>query len=429
MKFKDYNADCGRFAEIAPEGPAYYAGPADGTWFCEARVNRPLIVGAGGVIVVTVAALLLISHDRRKSEPAPTPTPPPSPAAAAPAAPPPVAAPASPPVAANSAPPAAPAAAPVAATSPPPPVAAAPAAEQQVAVVAVARPPALQPEAPSPPSFDVVRVDPQGNAVIAGRGAPNAEISVFDGDRLIGRTKADGRGEWVVLPEQPLPPGNRTLRLSETIPGQETVVASAGDVLLAVPEPKHDLAGQPTSEQSEALAVLVPKTGDAIARPLLVPQTKSASAPGKTGLSLDIIEYDATGKLSLGGRAPSGSAIAIYLGDRQIAEARTSAEGTWSAAPREPVAPGLLHLRIDQSAGDGKVVARLVVPFRRREASAELAGGEFFSVQPGNNLWQIARRSYGSGLRYAVIYAANRDLIADPDLIYPGQVFKLPPPN
>ncbi len=391
----------------------------------EPSVNRPLIVGAGGVIVVAVAALLLISHDRRTSEPSPSPPPPP--VAAAPTAPPPVTAPASPPVAANSAPLTAPA--PVAATSPPRPVAAAPAVEQQGAVVAVAKPPAIQPEALPPPSFDVVRVDPQGNAVIAGRGAPNAEISVFDGDRLIGRTKADRRGEWVILPEQPLPPGNRTLHLSEAIAGEETVVASAGDVLLAVPEPKHNLAGEPTSQQSEALAVLVPKTGNAIARPLLVPQTKSAGAPGKSGLSLDIIEYDAAGKLSLGGRAPSGSAIAIYLGDRQIGEARASADGTWSAAPREPVASGLLHLRIDQLAGDGKVIARLVVPFRRKEASAELAGGEFFSVQPGNNLWQIARRSYGSGLRYAVIYAANRDLIADPDLIYPGQVFTLPPPN
>jgi nucleoid-associated protein YgaU len=293
----------------------------------------------------------------------------------------------------------------------------------------VATAPGGAPEAPVPPSFDVVRVDPQGNTVIAGRAAPNAEIAVLDGDRVIGRTKADGRGEWVVLPEQPLPPGNRTLHLTETMAGQTTVVASAGDVLLAVPEPSHDLAGQPASPQAEALAVLVPKAGDAVARPLLVPHAKAADAPGKAGLSLDIVEYDAAGKLSLGGRAPSGSTVAIYLDDRRIAETRAGAEGTWSATPPDAAAPGLLRLRIDQLAGDGKVIARLVVPFRRRAVSPELASGEFFSVQPGNNLWQIARRSYGSGLRYAVIYAANRDLIADPDLIYPGQVFTLPPSN
>ncbi len=49
-------------------------------------------------------------------------------------------------------------------------------------------------------------------------------------------------------------------------------------------------------------------------------------------------------------------------------------------------------------------------------------------VQPGNSLWRIARRSYGSGWDYTVIYEANREQIRNPDLIYPGQVFALPAP-
>ncbi len=48
-------------------------------------------------------------------------------------------------------------------------------------------------------------------------------------------------------------------------------------------------------------------------------------------------------------------------------------------------------------------------------------------IQPGNNLWRIARRTYGYGIRYTVIYQANREQIRDPDLIYPGQIFVLPP--
>ncbi len=46
--------------------------------------------------------------------------------------------------------------------------------------------------------------------------------------------------------------------------------------------------------------------------------------------------------------------------------------------------------------------------------------------QPGQNLWRIARSTYGRGVRYTVIYAANRDTIRDPRLIYPGQVFAVP---
>ena len=47
-------------------------------------------------------------------------------------------------------------------------------------------------------------------------------------------------------------------------------------------------------------------------------------------------------------------------------------------------------------------------------------------IKPGNSLWRIAARVYGSGFRYTEIYKANLDQIRDPDLIYPGQVFKLP---
>ena len=48
------------------------------------------------------------------------------------------------------------------------------------------------------------------------------------------------------------------------------------------------------------------------------------------------------------------------------------------------------------------------------------------SIKSGNSLWRIAARVYGSGFRYTEIYKANLDQIRNPDLIYPGQVFKLP---
>lgn len=47
-------------------------------------------------------------------------------------------------------------------------------------------------------------------------------------------------------------------------------------------------------------------------------------------------------------------------------------------------------------------------------------------IRRGDNLWTIARRVYGEGLRYTTIYQANRAQIRDPNLIYPGQVFELP---
>jgi len=48
------------------------------------------------------------------------------------------------------------------------------------------------------------------------------------------------------------------------------------------------------------------------------------------------------------------------------------------------------------------------------------------TVQPGNTLWAIAQERYGDGILYVRVFEANRDLIRNPNLIYPGQVFRLP---
>ena len=47
-------------------------------------------------------------------------------------------------------------------------------------------------------------------------------------------------------------------------------------------------------------------------------------------------------------------------------------------------------------------------------------------IRRGDNLWTIARRVYGAGIKYTTIYQANNSQIRDPDRIYPGQVFDLP---
>ena len=90
--------------------------------------------------------------------------------------------------------------------------------------------------------------------------------------------------------------------------------------------------------------------------------------------------------------------------------------------------PGVYKLRVDAIAG-GRVMARVEIPFSRAERFADMQGKLLVIVQPGNSLWRIARRTMGSGVKYAVIYDANRNQILDPNLIFPGQVFSLPQTN
>lgn len=49
-----------------------------------------------------------------------------------------------------------------------------------------------------------------------------------------------------------------------------------------------------------------------------------------------------------------------------------------------------------------------------------------YVVVEGDSLSAIAKRMYGDGSRWRRIYDANRDIIDDPDLIYPGQRLKIP---
>lgn len=53
-------------------------------------------------------------------------------------------------------------------------------------------------------------------------------------------------------------------------------------------------------------------------------------------------------------------------------------------------------------------------------------GGTTYTVVKGDCLWNIAKRFYGSGVKYALIYNANREIIKNPSLIYPGQVLVIP---
>ncbi|MBN1998034.1 peptidoglycan-binding protein LysM [candidate division KSB1 bacterium] len=51
---------------------------------------------------------------------------------------------------------------------------------------------------------------------------------------------------------------------------------------------------------------------------------------------------------------------------------------------------------------------------------------EFYTIVKGDTLSKIAKRYYGNAMKYPVIFEANREVIKDPDLIYPGQQIRIP---
>ena len=263
---------------------------------------------------------------------------------------------------------------------------------------------------PQPPSFDVVRVDPQGNTVMAGRAAPGATVIIKDGDTELGRVVADARGEWVFIPTEPLPAGSRELSL-ETPQDGAAPLQSPNVVVMSVPE-----------RDGEILIVQTAREGG-VSRVLQGPGANS------TGLSIETVDYNQNGTVFLSGRAEPDSIVQLYLDNEFLGRATAGTDGYWSISPNTVAQAGEHVIRADQLDANNNVMARIELPFSMApEQLPDVVGGSV-TVATGNSLWRIARQRYGQGTLYTVIYEANRDQIRDPDLIYPGQVFTLPVPD
>ena len=198
-----------------------------------------------------------------------------------------------------------------------------------------------------------------------------------------------------------------------------------GVVLLRpnAPTPAMPQPAPPAPTTSPARENISRATDDRQAATVPAPQS---TAPGPYSLSLETVDYDDLGKLSLSGKTDAGGTVQVYLNNDFIGRTLADEGGNWVMSPDRPVAPGIYALRVDQVNAGGAVLARVEIPFSRAQPLTNLPPGIYVVVQPGNSLWRIARQNYGKGVQYTTIYAANQDQITDPDLIFPGQVFALP---
>jgi nucleoid-associated protein YgaU len=293
------------------------------------------------------------------------------------------------------------------------------------------------------PAFDIARIEPTGEAVIAGRAAPGATVELLRNGELHDRAVADQSGQFVMVAPR-LPSGTYDLTLRARQPDGKQVM-SKQSVAVAL---------EPKATDRPVVALITPD------KPTVVLSQPAGPKPVAGTVVVETVEIEPGGKFHVSGQARPGAALRLYLNDSFITSVTAGADGRFAVTINEGVAPGSYRVRLDEASSSGTVRARAEVPFTVPETTASVtaqakrpdiaapqlaAAGTTVvpdsgsppstvvvpkiattTVSRGDSLWRLSQASYGAGMRYAVIYKANREQIRNPNLIYPGQVFVVP---
>jgi nucleoid-associated protein YgaU len=299
------------------------------------------------------------------------------------------------------------------------------------------------------PSFDVARIEPTGEAVIAGRAAPGATVELLRNGEPHDRAVADQSGQFVMIAPR-LPSGTYDLTLRARQPDGKQVTSKQS--VAVVLEPK--------STERPVVALVTPN------KPTVVLSQPADAKPTAGAVVVEAVEIEPGGKFHVSGQARPGAALRLYLNDSFITSVTAAPDGRFAVTINEGVAAGNYRVRVDEASASGTVRARAEVPFNAPETTASVsvqataskrpdsaatqqpqlaaAGGAVLpdsgspastvvvpkitttTVSRGDSLWRLSQSSYGAGTRYAVIYKANKGQIRNPNLIYPGQILVLP---
>ena len=253
------------------------------------------------------------------------------------------------------------------------------------------------------PKFDLVRVEEDGSAIIAGSAMPNSEVRLLVDGKELEVVEADGSGTFAILTT--IPTGEKPIELQLEDANDKSVKSK--DTVLVIPNKE--------TENKSPKIVIAETSGE------IIVQEQNETAPQIQSLSLDTINYTASGDVVLAGRAASEQTVRIYVDNEPVVLGEVN-NGKWNFEIPN-IEEGIYTLRVDALNKEGEVVDRVESPFQR--VILEMERGQA-TIQPGFTLWKLAELKYGFGMRYVQIFEANRDSIKDPDLIYPGQVFQIP---
>ena len=234
---------------------------------------------------------------------------------------------------------------------------------------------------PLEPAFDVVNVDPSGEAVIAGRAAPNAKVELRDAGKTVAEATADAAGQFVIIPPA-LAPGDHSLSLAAS--ADKTQPAMSSPVAVSVPRAGSQGRGvaAPVRTKAAAAAPRQPMRRRP-RRPLQAMRTVAtpARAPAPASPSNRSRPTPSAALVAKGSAEPNAT-VRLYLNDADVADAKTQADGRWSLTIKHGMTPGGYLMRADEINPGGATRCC------ERQHAIRLSGGAgvCFACRPGRGL-------------------------------------------
>lgn len=241
---------------------------------------------------------------------------------------------------------------------------------------------------PRPPTFDVVRVDGLGAALVAGIADAGKMIDVLLDGAAVVEASTGGDGRFVALFDIPPSDQPRSLQLSMRL--EDGAVLSAETILIApfalpvaeveaeAPETTEtaSLEAEPEVTAPENLVTRAPaapalvvatQDGVRVLQPSAAPIISAPDAPTiQVNVTIDTITYDAEGVVEIAGRGQGGGFVRLYLDNMAIKTTPVTEQGLWKGS-LPGVAPGIYTLRVDELDSTGTVTSRFETPFKREE--------------------------------------------------------------
>ena len=223
----------------------------------------------------------------------------------------------------------------------------------------------------SVPSFDVVRIEPTGEGVVAGRAQPGWTVTLESGGEKIAETKADEEGAWSIVLDQPLAAGDHSLTLRATSPDGTQALTGQQPVQVAVGKPGEEVAqkepaAQEPAKEAAPAAPEEPKPAEAAApgqqaeAPQAVPGQPEPVVPDenappperpKPPVRISKLDYQDTtpdsGKITMSGVGVPNVHVFFFYDQQPIGDLVIGSDGTWTFEVEKKLGEGEHTVRAD----------------------------------------------------------------------------------